>query len=150
MKIKSLVEDKQVFVPAFLFNSQLGDNPFQMNFMVDTGATRTTILQGDAMRLGIKFLKLKKSNRPVIGVSGKQDVYELEDVILAFEKISLQDLIYVRLEKIDVVKPRKNSIDFPLSVIGVDLLQRFHFDYCNPRASLTCKTHKINGLDYIR
>jgi len=120
-----------------------------MTFFVDTGASLTTILDGDAIRLGISFDKLKY--RWVVGVSGPAKTYQLNDVLIGFKKINSANFVYDYLPTIDVVKPNKaNKRPFAGSVIGMDLIQKLHIDYCNPRISITCKVHKTSGLDFIR
>lgn len=153
MKIKTFLDPgyKHVLVPTFIFNPLLGENPHSITLLVDTGASTTTILQGDALILGIGFSKLKKERELVTGLSGKKGVYKLEDVTLAFQlDSSPSDLIYAKLEKIHVVKPTKKTKPYPLSVMGMDLLQRLHFDYCNPKVSLTCKIKMIKGVRFIQ
>lgn len=153
MKITAIVDTtyKQVLVPAFIHSSQLGNEAFSITLLIDTGATNTTILQGNALRLGIDFSKLRVSPDPVLGVSGKQKVHELDDVTLGFRvNSSPSDLVFTKLEKIHVIKPTRKTVPSTISVLGMDVLQNLHFDYCNPRVSLTCNIRKINGISFIR
>ena len=62
--------------------------------------------------------------------------YELEDVILAFYEESKGDLVYEQLERVHVLKPGKDGPYAPISLMGVDLLKRFKFNYRMPTLDL--------------
>jgi len=153
MKIRSIVDTtyKQVLVPTLLHSPLLGEDVFFIALLIDTGATHTTILQGNALKLGINFSTLRLSHEPVLGVSGHQPVYELDDVTLAFQiNSSPSDLVYTKLEKIHVVKPNKKTIPSTRSVMGMDILHKLHFDFCYPRVNLTCDIRKVKGVSFIK
>jgi hypothetical protein len=153
LKIKTLIDKtyKQVIVPSLIFSPTLGEVPFSMYFLVDTGASHTTILQGNALKLGINFSKLKLAKKPVLGISGKQKVYELDDVTLAFQTTSKppSDLVFTKLDSMNVIKPTKKTVPSTMSIMGTDILQRLHFEYGNPKVNLTCKTRNVNGELYV-
>jgi hypothetical protein len=133
VKIKTFIDpDFQVYVPAFIFNINLGRRFYPILFLVDTGATVTTILDGDAERLNIDFSKLKLAETKALGVGGFRDTYEMHDTIIALEEEGTGELIYERLEKIDILKPEKESVKLPFSLLGTDFLKRFEFKYRMP------------------
>ena len=58
-----------------------------IEFLVDTGATKTTISDRDAVRLGIDYLTLEKINKGMLGIGGAVDVYMLKDSSLIFDLV---------------------------------------------------------------
>ena len=52
---------------------------------MDTGATKTTILDSDARRLGIPYSKLSRLKQPLLGLGGLVETYVAKDVILYFK-----------------------------------------------------------------
>lgn len=134
LRIRTFVnEDLQVFTPAYLFCTTLGGKLFPILFLLDTGATVTTILGGDAERMEIDFAKLVLSDLKAAGIGGLVDTYELHDVIIALEEEGTRELIYERIEKIDALKPEENGEDhFNFSLMGTDFLRRTDFNYRGP------------------
>jgi len=55
-----------------------------VEFLVDTGASRTTICDKDVIRLGIDFSKVEKLSEGMLGIGGLVDTYILKDVKLVF------------------------------------------------------------------
>lgn len=134
MRIRGFTDDDfQPYIGAYLICPLLGEKAFPILFLVDTGASITTILAGDAKRIGINYKKLKKSKLPTIGIGGFTDTYELPDVTLVFEKEKgegRERFHAERLEKIDVVKQKEDEkFKLPISVLGTDVLSRFKVTY---------------------
>jgi hypothetical protein len=57
-----------------------------IEFIVDTGATNTTISDRDATRLGIDYTALEKLAIGMLGIGGTVDTYILKDAKLIFHK----------------------------------------------------------------
>jgi hypothetical protein len=55
-----------------------------VRFLIDTGASRTTILDADAVRLGIRYDQLQKFAAGTTGIGGVVDTYVIPDVKLLF------------------------------------------------------------------
>lgn len=57
-----------------------------VEFLVDTGASRTTICDKDAIRLGIDFARPEKLSEGMLGIGGMVNTYVLNDVRLIFRR----------------------------------------------------------------
>jgi hypothetical protein len=57
-----------------------------VEFLVDIGASRTTICDKDVIRLGIDFSKLEKLSEGMLGIGGSVDTYVLRNVKLTFRR----------------------------------------------------------------
>ena len=55
-----------------------------VEFLIDTGASRTTILDNDAIRLGIDCGKLQRFEPGMAGIGGVVDTFIIPDVKLLF------------------------------------------------------------------
>lgn len=134
MRIRTWIdEDFQVFTPVHLFCTTLGKRPLPVQFLLDTGATVTTILDGDAERMEIDFEKLTLSDLKAVGIGGMRDTYEMHDVFIILEEEGTGELSYERLEKVDVLKPEGNEESyFDFSLMGTDFLRRTDFKYRGP------------------
>jgi len=80
----------------------------KLELLIDTGATKTTILDKDAIAIGIPIAKLTKSRQSLLGVGGHVDTYIANNALLRFraqdngehvEKI--EDLLVVRHDASD-------------------------------------------------
>ncbi len=101
-----------------------------IEFLVDTGATRTTILDKDAITLGIRHVKLPKLGQPLIGLGGLVETYVVRDAALHFKTEAgsehreiLTELLVVKHKKVD-----ENIIRIPI-VLGRDILNKYKLVY---------------------
>ena len=62
-----------------------------VEFLVDTGASRTTICDKDAVRLRIDFTKLEKLSEGMLGIGGAVNAYVLNDIELIFRREDEKD-----------------------------------------------------------
>lgn len=84
MRIKgSWGEFEAPYVIAFLISDELGIRK-PIEFLIDTGASRTTILDNDAIRLEIDYSKLGRFEEGTVGIGGAVDTYILPNVRLVF------------------------------------------------------------------
>jgi len=92
------------------------------------------------VNIGVDLSKLKKSPQDAQVVGGTQEVYILPDVTFLFIEDKTEEPIYVHLKEIDVIPPpsdmKKDESILTKSLMGVDLLKKFHFDYRMPHAIL--------------
>jgi hypothetical protein len=101
-----------------------------VEFLVDTGATRTTISDKDAIRLGIDYLMLEKLGEGMLGIGGTVDTYNLKDIKLIFNqenRITREEV----LEKICVLKHpllTPQILRIP-SILGRDILNKYALIY---------------------
>jgi hypothetical protein len=73
------------YVVAVLESEALGMRE-TVEFLVDTGASRTTICDKDAVRLGIDFGRLERLSESMLGTGGLVDTCVLRDVRLTFRR----------------------------------------------------------------
>jgi hypothetical protein len=101
-----------------------------IRFYVDTGASRTTIADRDAIRLGLEFTQLQES-APALGIGCKRvKTYLLRDVTLVF-RISQSSFHVERLPAITVLKhdpqseEERRNVDQIPSLLGIDVLEKY-------------------------
>ncbi|TLX93695.1 MAG: hypothetical protein E6K99_06790 [Thaumarchaeota archaeon] len=70
------------YIRARLYLPKLGIDR-HAEFLIDTGATRTTISDRDALWLGIDYRRLQKTNASM-GIGGSVASYVIKDVTLFF------------------------------------------------------------------
>ncbi len=101
-----------------------------IEFLVDTGASRTTICDKDVIRLGIDFSKLEKLSEGMLGIGGLVDTYALKDVRLVFRREHREshaesfDRIYVLKHAV-----RDERIMRIPSILGRDMLNKHALVY---------------------
>ncbi len=101
-----------------------------IEFLVDTGASRTTICDKDVIRLGIDFSKLEKLSEGMLGIGGLVDTYVLKNVKLTFRRENGKshmenfDRIYVLKHAV-----RDERIMRIPSILGRDMLNKHALVY---------------------
>ncbi len=102
----------------------------KVEFLVDTGATKTTILDRDATALGIPYINLSRPKQPLLGLGGVVDTYVARDAEISFRaegdiehKVQLPELLVVRHRKADT-----NIMRIP-SVLGRGILNEYKLIY---------------------
>lgn len=101
-----------------------------VELLVDTGASRTTILDKDAIRLGLDFTKLEKLSEGMLGIGGLVDTYILKDVKLIFRREDKKSHTE-NLERIYILKhPNLNEKIMRIpSILGRDILNKHTLIY---------------------
>jgi len=128
LKIQGIIEDDgHAYIHAFIVCPQI-ERTAPIVFLVDLGATTTTILEGDCVRLGIDCDRLEKTPGQTVVPGGRTETYILRDVILVFETKE-GEFQFERLDKIDVIRPKADSILLPFSLLGIDIISRFKLTY---------------------
>jgi hypothetical protein len=101
-----------------------------LELLVDTGATKTTLLDSDARRLGIQHERLTALKRPLLGLGGLVQTYATRNARLVFKSEDssehqevLEELLVVRHSKLD-----SNIMRIP-SVLGRDILNKYRIVY---------------------
>ena len=117
------------YVVAVLGSKPLGIHE-TVEFLVDTGASRTTICDKDAVRLGIDFTKLEKLSEGMLGIGGAVNAYVLNDIELIFRREDEKDYVE-NFEKIYVLKhmPVDERIMRIPSILERDMLNRYALVY---------------------
>lgn len=127
LKIRGVLQnDGHAYINAFIACPQI-ERIAPIVFLVDLGATTTTILEGDCTRLGIDCDSLEKAPGETIVPSGRIETYILRDVTLVFETEG--ELEFERLEKVDVINPKIDSVLLPFSLLGIDVISRYKLTY---------------------
>jgi predicted aspartyl protease len=70
---------KHAFIVGSISCSQLNE-PKLIRFLVDTGASLSTVLSYDTLRLGLDCSKLKPSDCSFSTANGRRSAYQLDDV----------------------------------------------------------------------
>jgi len=102
-----------------------------LHFHIDTGASVTVLLDKDASYLGIDMGKLKKAERPLVGLGGTIDTYVIEDAALLLmaeggEVVEEKPRLYVGThEKRRLSSEEKALIARMPSLLGRDIIYRF-------------------------
>jgi hypothetical protein len=117
------------YVVAVLESKALGVRE-TVEFLVDTGASRTTICDKDAVRLEIDFGSLERLSEGMLGIGGLVDTYVLRDVKLAFRRKDAKS----HVENFDRVYVLKHAVQderimrIP-SILGRDMLNKHALIY---------------------
>jgi hypothetical protein len=97
-------------------------------FLINLGASTTTLLEGDVDRLHIDVNKLQKSDLPVTVCGGVIYPYRSPPIELKFlttdRKIQTEEL-----GSIDILNPNESKDRPTFSLLGLDLLKRYKLIY---------------------
>jgi len=117
------------YVVAILESKALGMRE-TVEFLVDTGASRTTICDKDAVRLRIDFGRLERLSEGMLGIGGLVDTYVLKDVTLTFRtengKGHVENFDRVYVLKHPILDERILRIP---SILGRDMLNKHALAY---------------------
>ena len=108
-------------------------------FLIDTGASATTILDPDLERLGIDWNSLVKAPRPLGGIGGTVETRLIDDGRLLFKTGSgetVMEKLTIHVAKHDPARldrPGKELVMQLPCLLGRDILQRYRFVYDKPR-----------------
>ena len=101
-----------------------------LEFLIDTGATKTTISDKDAIRLGIDYDALEKPDKGMLGIGGPVDTYILKEAKLALHKKdgqthveNLESLCFLRHFELT-----ERILRIP-SILGRDVLNKYALIY---------------------
>lgn len=101
----------------------------RVTFLIDTGATRTSILYSDARRIGIELSDLERSKRDVVGIGGIAQTFVAKKATLIFTsdrremEIELDEIYILKHKRFDDWAKRLPSL------LGRDILNKYHFVY---------------------
>lgn len=98
----------------------------KIEFLIDTGATKTTILDKDAISAGIPYNRLIRPKHPLLGVGGLVATYIAKNAGIYFRadddsehKELLRELLVVKHARVN-----HNIMRIP-SVLGRDILNKY-------------------------
>ena len=100
-----------------------------VKFLVDTGASKTTISESDAIRLKINYDDLQKLETGMIGIGGVVDTYSIKGLALTFvtdEGSHAEQISEILAIKHSVKnKGEEERMKLIPSLLGRDLLDKF-------------------------
>ena len=113
------------FVNAHLISEKLGMGE-TIEFLVDTGASRTTLLDKDVICLGIKYDKLRRYEQDLSGIGGSVETYVVDDSLLLFGECAMKIPVFVARHPLETMdkEERIKILRFP-SILGRDVINRF-------------------------
>lgn len=101
-----------------------------IELLIDTGATKTTILDRDAITMGIPYNRLPRLKQPLLGLGGVVETYVAKDAEIYFRadgdaehRESISELLVVKHANVD-----HNIMRIP-SVLGRDILNKYRLIY---------------------
>ena len=143
MLIKGIFIDGCGFIEARLISESLQLDE-KVSFLVDTGASRTTLLDKDALRTGIRYDKLTKSKSSLIGIGGTISCFIITDSTLTFRSskgnVSVKLAISVAkhpLEHMDA-HSRTQILRLP-SLLGRDVINKYKLTFDFPERSVNLR-----------
>jgi len=124
------------FLVAFLTYERLNIKK-RIVFLIDSGASKTTILDGDAIRLGIDYSRLQRHKEGTTGIGGTVDTYIIPDVKLFFKSSEgsiheekLKEIFVLKHNLERMKKEETERIKMLPSVLGRDVINRFKLVLC--------------------
>jgi hypothetical protein len=134
VKIEGFTHQEHPFVKAGFLCRGLKLPSIDIKFLIDTGATCTTILEDDAKRLNPDFEKLEKAKYPSQILGGKMYPYVLPESLLIFETTEKykkgQRKFHVEpLDEVEIIRPKGDSDEPDFSILGTDIIRRFDFSW---------------------
>lgn len=120
--------------PQVLVRVRVGDAQWPIWFLVDTGAARTTLLDGDLGLLGSHLGGLELLPNPIVGFGGPVSSFLLRQAELIFratdgDYLLPHNLCAVQHEISRFPQPIASRILKLPSVLGRDIIDRFRFVY---------------------
>lgn len=97
-----------------------------VEFLVDTGASRTTLIDKDVIFLGLDYNSLKKHSQNVSGIGGSVETYIIDDTTLILGSKQIHLPIFVVRHALESLnkEDRIKLLRIP-SLLGRDIINRF-------------------------
>ncbi|MCS4538903.1 MAG: retroviral-like aspartic protease family protein [Thaumarchaeota archaeon] len=134
----------QRFVASLFSSTSLNILEEEVDFLVDTGAVRTTIMDRDAKRLGIDYKKLRKYKHKMTGIGGSVDTYVIDDSALMF----FTDKKERYKENIEIMVLKHPKLDEKIerlpSILGRDIIGKYNLIYSKPASKVYLTDEEIN------
>jgi hypothetical protein len=118
------VNDARYYVPVIVQSRHW--SPFKLNFLIDTGASRTQISWSDATTVDIVIRALPPDDSPFTGMGGTVPTYILKDSNLVYtSNMGRYDISMSHLSVSDHETTDGRPCPILPSVLGIDILSRF-------------------------
>ncbi|MEA2032180.1 MAG: aspartyl protease family protein [Euryarchaeota archaeon] len=137
MRINGFFRNDAGYVNALLFSEELEISE-TIEFLIDTGASRTTLLDKNVIYLGIEYGKLRKSEQDMSGIGGSVETYVIDDSVLLFGEYSIKTPVFVLkhpLEEMMNEEERIKILRFP-SILGRDVISRLRLIFDRVKGEL--------------
>jgi hypothetical protein len=120
------VSDSKYYILAYV-QSPLLQRPFSINFLIDTGASRTQLSWNDAHKFGrIIIRNLPPDNSNYRGIGGTVNAYVLPQTTLTFKSsVGIYNIAIGNLSVSDFETIDHRPCPFTSSMLGIDILCRF-------------------------
>ena len=121
------------FVNAHLISEEMNINE-TIEFMVDTGASRTTLLDKDVICLRIEYDKLRRYEQDLSGIGGSVETYVIDDAFLLFGAYTMEIPVFAIRHPLGVMddQERIRILRFP-SILGRDVINKFRLIFDKER-----------------
>lgn len=108
----------------------------RISFLIDTGASRTIILDRDARALNLVYESLQRYQPGVVGVGGVVETYIIEDCTLTFSSDS--GAYTEPMPAIYVLRHRRfdRRVERLPSLLGRDVINKYDLFYSRPSGSV--------------
>lgn len=128
------------FIRVHLVSSKLSLDK-AINFLVDTGASKTVIADKDAIFLKMDYEKLKKSPQRLTGMGGSVETYLLDDAVLIFktdvDKLEFKlPVLFLKHDLTSMKEEDRIKILRIPSLLGRDIINRFKLIYNRHKSKL--------------
>jgi len=109
-----------------------------VEFLVDTGASRTTLLDKDAIYLDLDYNKLPKYKEDLSGIGGSISTYVIEDASLIIGSTQMDIPVMVGRHPIEKMTKEEliRTLRIP-SLLGRDVINRFRLIFDKEKEELT-------------
>lgn len=117
--------------------SELMDIDETVEFMVDTGASRTTLLDKDAIYLDLDYDKLPKYKENLSGIGGSINTYIIEDASIIIGSTQMDIPVMVGRHPVEKMTQEEliRTLRIP-SLLGRDIINRFRLIFDSEKEEL--------------
>lgn len=129
----------RLFLPRLHLSSDL-------SFLVDTGADSSALMPADAIKMGVDYKQL--FDRTTIGGFSGSSVCYREPALLAFVEHKRHLIRYYVLKV--VIPSAKPALMHTPSILGRDVLDKWHIKYDPSRDNLTFTVRSADSTDRVR
>ena len=125
------------FVNVHLISESM-DIDETVEFLADTGASRTTLLDKDAIYLDLDYNKLPKYKENLSGIGGSISTYVIEDASLIIGSIQMDMPVMVGRHPVEKMTNEEliRTLRIP-SLLGRDVINRFRLIFDKEKEELT-------------
>ena len=117
-----------------------------IEFLVDTGASRTTLLDKDVICLGIEYDKLRRYEQDQSGIGGSVETYVIDDATLLFGAYTMEMPVFTIRHSLGVMddQERIRILRFP-SILGRDVINKFRLIFDKERDEILMGDEATSG-----